>query len=109
MTDMPPGLVRRRARIDRLNLRLRDLLQQRARLAADIARWKRTAGFPVEDRTRERYMLDTLLAEPGPGFDRATLRRLLQSIFAASRRHAVREAARSGNAGRRRRKTSHER
>jgi len=106
---MPPGLTRRRARIDRLNLRLRDLLQQRARLASDIARWKRTAGLPVEDRTREQHMLDMLLAEPGPGFDRATLRRLLLAIFAASRRHAVRDSAGSGKAMRGRRKNSHER
>jgi chorismate mutase len=97
------ALVARRARMDRLNARLRDLLQERARLAVEIARWKYARGLPVADRTREREMLDALLARATAGFERATLRRLLRAVFAASRRLAVREAGRG--ARRRRRPT----
>lgn len=86
------ALAARRAHMDRLNARLRDLLQERARLAVEIARWKRDQGLPVADRAREQEMLDRLLARPPRGFDRATLQRLLRTIFAASRRLAVREA-----------------
>ena len=88
------ALAGRRARMDRLNRRLRDLLQERARLAVEIARWKSQNGLAVADRNREREMLDDLLAEPGSGFDRATLQRLLWAILAASRRLAVRESKR---------------
>jgi chorismate mutase len=86
------ALAARRARMDSLNARLRDLLQERALLAVEIARWKSTRGLRVADPAREQAMLDRLLARPTPGFDRATLRRLLRTIFAASRRLAVREA-----------------
>jgi chorismate mutase len=83
-------LARQRARMDRLNLRLRDLLQQRARLAMEIAGWKAARGLRLADPARERAMLAHLLQDPGEGFDSVTLRKLLRAILAASRAAAVR-------------------
>jgi chorismate mutase len=87
-------LARQRARMDRLNLRLRDLLQQRARLAIDIACWKAARGLPVADPARERAMLAAMLESPGPGFERPALQRLLRAILRESRAAAVVEARR---------------
>ena len=92
----PGDLARARARMDRLNLRLRDLLQQRARLASEIARWKAARGLPVADPAREQSMLANMLDTPGPGFDRAVLGRLLRAVLAASRAAALEAAAPHG-------------
>ncbi len=105
------ALARQRARMDRLNRQLRDLLQRRARLAVEIASWKAARGLGVADPARERAMLDAMLRTSGEGFDRATLRRLLRAILAASRAVAERGAARASDhsganrAARRRRRT----
>lgn len=90
-------LARRRTAIDRLNRELRDLLQRRARLTLDVAAWKRARGLAVVDPARERDMIERLLADPGPGFDRETLARLLRSVFGACRRLAVRGDKEIGN------------
>ena len=88
----PRELARQRARMDRLNRRLRDLLQERARLAIGIAAWKAARGLPVVDPVRERAMLARMLESPPPGFERPVLRRLLGAILQASREAAVRAA-----------------
>ena len=98
----PRELARQRARMDRLNRRLRDLLQERARLAIGIATWKTARGLPVVDAARERAMLSRLLESPPPGFERPVLRRLLGAILQASRETAV-QAARPRAARRRQR------
>jgi chorismate mutase len=74
-----------RAQMDALNTRLRDVLQERARLAGRIADHKHAAGLPMVDAPREDAMLARLLKDSGEGFDRATLEVLLRSVFAASR------------------------
>ena len=68
----------------------------RARLAAEIAAWKQARGFAIADPAREREMLRTLLANAGPGFDRAALRRILVVVLRESRRLALREGRRRG-------------
>ena len=88
-SDTSAELARRRARMDRLNVRLRDLLQQRALLAVAIARWKKARGLPVADPARERVMLAAMLAAPGPGFEPPALRRLLRAILRESRSAAL--------------------
>jgi chorismate mutase len=103
----PPALVRQRARMDRLNARLCDLLQQRARLAIAISRWKAARGLPVADPARERAMLAAMLATPGPGFAPAALRRLLQAILRESRAAAVAATQARGVAARPRTAHSH--
>ena len=75
-----------RAEMDVLNERLRDLLQERARLAARIADHKHARALPMADPAREAAMLDRVLADPGEGFDASTLRALFLAVFAASRR-----------------------
>lgn len=94
----PQALVRQRARMDRLNARLCALLQQRARLAIAIARWKAARGLPVVDAARERAMLAAMLATPAPGFAPAALRRLLRAILRESRAAAVAAARERGAA-----------
>jgi 3-deoxy-7-phosphoheptulonate synthase/chorismate mutase len=83
-------LASERARIDALNLRLRDLLQERARVVRALARWKRTQGLEIVDHAREAEMLRKVLHEPGEGFDRAALTNLFQAVFRASRELAER-------------------
>jgi len=87
------ALARRRAAMDRLNRRLRDLLQERARTAAAIARWKAVRGHAVADPTRETAMLAAMLRQAPEGFDRATLARLLRAILRAARVHAEKSAS----------------
>lgn len=87
-------LTRQRQRMDRLNLRLRDLVQERARLAASIARWKHARGASVPDADREIQMLERVLRNPGAGFDRAALARIFAVLFEESRRAAVRATSR---------------
>lgn len=81
-----------RAGIDALNLRLRDLLQERARRVRALARWKREQGLPIADHMREAEMLRAVLHNAGDGFDPATLARLFHAVFAASRALAERES-----------------
>jgi chorismate mutase len=93
MPTPPDPLAALRAEIDAVNLALRDLLQQRARLVARIARTKRARGLPIADPEREAAMLEALLDAPGAGFDRETLAGLLRAVLAASRALAERTAA----------------
>jgi 3-deoxy-7-phosphoheptulonate synthase/chorismate mutase len=78
--------------MDRLNLKLRDTLQERARLAADIARWKASRGISTPDPRRERDMLRQVLEVAPAGFDRTVLRQIFVTILRASRRHAMQAA-----------------
>jgi chorismate mutase len=82
-------LLRKRQRMDRLNLRIRNLVQERARLAAEIARWKHARGANVPDAEREIQMLQRVLRNPGTGFDRAALARIFAVLFDESRQVAV--------------------
>lgn len=91
-----PELARQRARMDRLNRRLRDLLQERARLAIGIARWKAERGLPVADPARERAMLAAMLRSPGEGFEPLVLRQLLRAVLRASRSAALQATGRRG-------------
>lgn len=91
-------MQRLRARMDRLNRRLVELLQARARLARQIGRVKQRAGVAAPDPAREREMLRAGLAaglagRPG-GFPPAELRALLRGLFAASRRLVLRDRRR---------------
>lgn len=66
-----------RARIDTLNQKLVDLLNERARCALEIAAYKKQHGLPVHDPVREKDVLDRVSAHnDGPLTDEA-----LQDIF----------------------------
>jgi 3-deoxy-7-phosphoheptulonate synthase/chorismate mutase len=73
-----------RARVERINLRLLDLLNERARVVLDIHALKQRRGIPAFVPEREQQMLATLShRNPGP-FSDATVRRLFREVFRAS-------------------------
>ena len=80
-----------RARMDRLNAKLAELLQRRARLALAIGRKKIEFDLAAPDPAREREMLANVLKTAPPGFERRELARIFRSIFAASRSLVVRD------------------
>lgn len=86
---LPATVVNLRRRMDRVNARLVAALQTRARLALRIARAKAHHGLAAPDRAREKAMLAAALAKASRGFPRATLARLLRTVFAESRRLVV--------------------
>lgn len=85
MTASDDELVRLRAEMDAVNERLQSALQERARLCARIAAWKRRRGLPAVDPTREAAMLSRVLAGAGEGFDAAALRRIWAAVLDESR------------------------
>lgn len=85
MTAADDELDRLRAEMDAVNERLQSVLQERARLCARIAAWKKGRGLPAVDPAREEAMLARVLATAGPGFDRAALRRIWTAVLAESR------------------------
>lgn len=81
---MPQKIQSLRARIDDLNLRILDLLSERATLAAEIGAEQTAQGMSQYDPVREQRMLDALVeANAGP-FDDASLKALFKQIFQAS-------------------------
>jgi chorismate mutase len=88
--------------MDRVNRALCAVLQRRARLAVEIAAWKHRRGLAIADPARERAMLHSMLAQAGPGFDRAALARLLRTVLRESRLLALREAPGTPRSERRR-------
>lgn len=83
-------LLALRLQIDAANRELRDTMQKRARLVAEIARRKRALGLPLVDLAREEAMLDALLVEPGDGFTRQELAAALTQLFASYRQLCLR-------------------
>jgi len=90
-----------RAAIDVCNLRLLDVLHQRAALVRAAAACKQQSGLPIADPTREAAMLTALqqLARPD-GCDAPMLREVLAAVFAASRALVERCGEASGATGR---------
>src|SRR5690606_13287699 len=81
---MPEKVQSLRARIDELNLRLLDLLSERARLAAEIGSLQAAAGASQYDPVREQQMLDMLVAANRGPFDDATGKSLFKPVVQAS-------------------------
>ena len=81
---------RLRWRLDAVNLELLRLLEQRARLALEVARLKQRRGLPVHDAQREREMLDALAAQSRGLLDTGDLEAVFNRIFQASRSLAQR-------------------
>ncbi|MBK9388039.1 MAG: chorismate mutase [Planctomycetes bacterium] len=77
-----------RAELDRLNLRLVALVQERARLVEEVARFKRARALPPFDPQREQEMLEQLLLQAGPGLAPDELARLLRIAMRFYRRVA---------------------
>lgn len=74
-----------REEIDAINLRLRELLQQRAAVCGRIATHKREHGMPLVDPSREADMMMSLLRECGEGFSPEALARIFAAILDESR------------------------
>jgi 3-deoxy-7-phosphoheptulonate synthase/chorismate mutase len=73
-----------RGQIDKINLQILDLLNQRARLASDIGKVQQQMGTRFYDPEREAQMLNRLQqANKGP-FSNATISALFKEIFRAS-------------------------
>jgi len=91
MTTAPGDpLARLRAAMDAINDRLVAVLQERAALCRQIARWKQSQGLPLADAGRETAMLAALVAQcgdqsAGEGFAPAALERILRAVLAESR------------------------
>ena len=73
-----------RAQVDEINLRILDLLNQRAKLASEIGKIQAQLGTTFYDPEREAYMLEHLeRANNGP-FSNETIKALFREIFRAS-------------------------
>ncbi|MFB4163055.1 bifunctional 3-deoxy-7-phosphoheptulonate synthase/chorismate mutase [Alteribacillus sp. JSM 102045] len=73
-----------REQLDDVNMKLLDLINERARLVQDIGQVKSIAGQKRFDPVRERKMLD-MIAENNDGpFETSTLQHLFKQIFQAS-------------------------
>ncbi len=73
-----------RARIDDLNLRILDLLSQRAALAEDIGELQSAMGLSHYDPVREQEMLEALTAANEGPFSDAAVKSLFKQVFQAS-------------------------
>jgi chorismate mutase / prephenate dehydratase len=74
-----------RAQIDAINLKLLRLLSERAELASEIGKLKRSNGADVYQPGRERKVIDRMIAEnPGP-LTTAQVRRIFTEIISACR------------------------
>jgi chorismate mutase/prephenate dehydratase len=72
-----------RKRIDDIDDRILDLLDQRSRVVVDIARAKQEANLPIYDPERERQVLDRLASREGP-FPKEAIRAVYREIMSAS-------------------------
>ena len=82
----PEDVRRRRDEIDRLDAELVRILNQRAKLALDLARLKQGLGLEVRDPERERQVLLRAVDSNAGPFDRHGIRRIFPRIICESRR-----------------------
>jgi prephenate dehydrogenase/chorismate mutase len=74
-----------RRRIDRLNERLVQLINQRAKLAVKIGALKRKHGLPINDSVRENFILEHISRiNPGP-LSGNSVRRIMGELISACR------------------------
>ncbi len=81
---MQQKILSLRAHIDDLNLRLLELLSERASLASEIGALQTAAGGSQYDPVREQEMLENLVAANRGPFDDATVKSLFKQVFQAS-------------------------
>ncbi len=74
-----------RKRIDELDEKLVELLNQRSRCAAEIGRLKQKAGEPVYQPERERQVLEQVQQRNGGPLSNEQLRRIFERIVDEAR------------------------
>ncbi len=79
-------LQRLRRRIDRIDLTLLALLNERGRLAQKAGQAKRRQGRPVFDGQREAQILRRLKAANAGPFPSGSITQIFRSILSASRK-----------------------
>ena len=79
-----PDLQDLRKRIDELNARLLETLQERAEVVLAISRLKEEIGMQSHDPRREEEMLRKLTRASSGPFGPAELREIFRAIFRAS-------------------------
>ena len=86
MTGKTEALKDLRARIDELDDEILDLIQKRAAVALEIGQVKERHALPVMDRTREKAVLDRLMAKPqGRPLPGPAVRDIFSAIIRACR------------------------
>ncbi len=73
-----------RAELDKVNLKLLELINERAHLVQEIGKVKGTQGVNRFDPVRERAMLDHIAAHNKGPFETSTLQHIFKQIFKAS-------------------------
>lgn len=73
-----------RGKLDDVNLKLLDMINERAKLAQEIGKVKKAQGINRFDPVRERKMLDLISANNNGPIDTATLQHLFKQIFKLS-------------------------
>lgn len=73
-----------RAKVDDINIKLLQLINERAEIIQEIGYLKRKQGLPRFDAVREREMIDRILEHNQGPFDDKTIRHLFKQIFQAS-------------------------
>ncbi|UTR11417.1 bifunctional 3-deoxy-7-phosphoheptulonate synthase/chorismate mutase [Evansella sp. LMS18] len=73
-----------RNQLDKVNLQLMELINERASLVKEIGRVKSSQGLNRFDPVRERKMLDLIAEENQGPFETSTLQHLFKQIFKAS-------------------------
>lgn len=73
-----------RAQVDNINIKLLELISERARITQEIGHIKIKQGMPRFDPVREREMFDNIIANNRGPFDDNTIRHLFKQIFQAS-------------------------
>ena len=77
-----------RRKIDEIDLRLVELLNERTQCSVEIGRWKQSQGHPPYDPERENEILERVgHATQGP-LDPGAVRRLFERIMDEARRAA---------------------
>ena len=75
-----------RQRIDALNLRLLELLNERAKCAQAIAEIKKKKMLPVLDGERERQVIEAVLSRNAGPLPDDSIQRIFECIMAEHRR-----------------------
>lgn len=84
--DDDQRILNLRNAIDTVDMRIIELLQERAQLAVDIGQVKREIGMEILDPGREDKVLKKLARGPLGPMDHAALVRIYEVIMAESRR-----------------------